>query len=53
MVSIERTKMLYSKMQEIEEGKLSYINVLSELFRELCSNVISIISSEAIEICKS
>ncbi|ADM28742.1 reverse gyrase [Ignisphaera aggregans DSM 17230] len=53
MVSVERTRMLYNKMQEIEEGRLSYINVLSELFREMCSNVINMISSEAIEICKS
>ncbi len=53
MVSVERTRMLYNKMQEIEEGRLDYIHVLSELFREMCSSVISMISDKVEEICKS
>ncbi|MEM5822395.1 MAG: reverse gyrase [Ignisphaera sp.] len=40
MVSIEQTRMLYSKMQSIESGELDYIDIINELYREMCTNVL-------------
>lgn len=49
MVSIERTKTLYNKMQSIENGQIEYIDVVNELYKELCINVLPHIYREEVK----
>jgi len=43
MVSTTRTKLLYDKMEEIENGKIDYRVIINELFNEICTKVIPMI----------
>ncbi len=49
MVSIEQTKILYSKMQRIEAGELDYADVINELYREMCNNVLPYIYGDEVK----
>lgn len=51
MVSIIRTRELYQKIQAIEEGKADYVEVVYELFREVCAHILSEMS-KGIDLCR-
>jgi reverse gyrase len=51
MVSVRRTRELYERIQAIEENKVEYIEVVYELFKEVCSNIFKDFE-KGVEICK-
>ncbi|MEM1865030.1 MAG: reverse gyrase [Ignisphaera sp.] len=53
MVSVKRTQELYTKIQAVESGKVNYIDVIQELFKEVCKHVISELYGEGVKVCQT
>ncbi|MEM4788673.1 MAG: reverse gyrase [Ignisphaera sp.] len=51
MVSVKRTKELYERIQAIEESKANYMELVYELFKEVCMHIINELE-KGLDICK-
>ncbi|MCC6017136.1 MAG: reverse gyrase [Desulfurococcaceae archaeon] len=51
MVSVRRTRELYEKIQAVEENKMEYMDIVYELFKEVCLNVLKEFG-KGVEMCR-
>ncbi|MEM2511563.1 MAG: hypothetical protein QXX61_00345, partial [Ignisphaera sp.] len=51
MVNVKRTKELYERIQAIEEGKANYMELIYELFKEICTHIINELE-RGLDVCR-
>lgn len=51
MVSVKRTKELYDRIQAIEESKVNYMELVQELFKEVCTHIINELE-RGLDVCR-